>query len=257
LRDVCRHPDGVPLYIMIEIIPAIDLIDGKCVRLTQGDFAQKKIYNENPLDAAKEFENVGLKRLHIVDLDGAKRGKVANLKVLETIAANTNLTIDFGGGIKTDEDIKSVFDVGAAMASIGSIAVKDKEKFFAWLEKYGSEKILLGADVKGKNLAINGWQTETEIEILAFLKEYFAKGVTQAFVTDISKDGLLQGSSNELYAEILREIPELKLIASGGVSRIEDITELEKIGCSGVIVGKAIYEGKINLEDLRKKIGRG
>jgi phosphoribosylformimino-5-aminoimidazole carboxamide ribotide isomerase len=257
LRDVCRHPDGVPLYIMIEIIPAIDLIDGKCVRLTQGDFAQKKIYNENPLDAAKEFENVGLKRLHIVDLDGAKRGKVANLKVLETIAANTNLTIDFGGGIKTDEDIKSVFDVGAAMASIGSIAVKDKEKFFAWLEKYGSEKILLGADVKGKNLAINGWQTETEIEILAFLKEYVAKGVTQAFVTDISKDGLLQGSSNELYAEILREIPELKLIASGGVSRIEDITELEKIGCSGVIVGKAIYEGKINLEDLRKKIGRG
>jgi phosphoribosylformimino-5-aminoimidazole carboxamide ribotide isomerase len=242
---------------MIEIIPAIDLIDGKCVRLTQGDFAQKKIYNENPLSAAKEFENVGLKRLHIVDLDGAKRGKVANLKVLETIAANTNLTIDFGGGIKTDEDIKSVFDVGAAMASIGSIAVKDKEKFFAWLEKYGSEKILLGADVKGKNLAINGWQTETEIEILAFLKEYFAKGVTQAFVTDISKDGLLQGSSNELYAEILREIPELKLIASGGVSRIEDITELEKIGCSGVIVGKAIYEGKINLEDLRKKIGRG
>jgi phosphoribosylformimino-5-aminoimidazole carboxamide ribotide isomerase len=242
---------------MIEIIPAIDLIDGKCVRLTQGDFAQKKIYNENPLDAAKEFENVGLKRLHIVDLDGAKRGKVANLKVLETIAANTNLTIDFGGGIKTDEDIKSVFDVGAAMASIGSIAVKDKEKFFAWLEKYGSEKILLGADVKGKNLAINGWQTETEIEILAFLKEYVAKGVTQAFVTDISKDGLLQGSSNELYAEILREIPELKLIASGGVSRIEDITELEKIGCSGVIVGKAIYEGKINLEDLRKKIGRG
>ena len=238
---------------MIEIIPAIDLIDGKCVRLTQGDFAQKKVYNENPLDTAKEFENAGLKRLHIVDLDGAKRGKVTNLKVLETIAANTNLTIDFGGGIKTDEDIKSVFDAGAGVASIGSVAVKSPEKFFAWLAQFGSEKILLGADVKGKNLAINGWQTETEIEILAFLKEYFAKGVTQAFVTDISKDGLLQGSANELYAEILREIPDIKLIASGGVSKIEDITELEKIGCAGVIVGKAIYEGKIKLEDLMKK----
>ncbi len=238
---------------MIEIIPAIDLIDGKCVRLTQGDFTRGKVYHENPLNAAKEFENAGLKRLHIVDLDGAKRGKVANLKVLETIAANTNLTIDFGGGIKTGEDIKSVFDAGAAMASIGSIAVKSPETFFAWLAQFGSEKILLGADVKGKNLAINGWQTETEIEILPFLREYFAKGVTQTFVTDISKDGLLQGSSNELYAEILREIPELKLIASGGVSRIEDISELEKIGCSGVIVGKAIYEGRIKLEDLVKK----
>jgi phosphoribosylformimino-5-aminoimidazole carboxamide ribotide isomerase len=242
---------------MIEIIPAIDLIDGKCVRLTQGDFAQKKIYNENPLSAANDFENAGLKRLHIVDLDGAKRGKVANLKVLETIAANTNLTIDFGGGIKTDEDIKSVFDAGAEMASIGSVAVKTPEKFFAWLEKYGSEKILLGADVKGKNLAINGWQTETQIEILAFLKEYFAKGIMQTFVTDISKDGLLQGSANELYAEILREIPDLKLIASGGVSKIEDLSELEKIGCSGVIIGKAIYESKIKLEDLTKKMGRG
>lgn len=235
---------------MIEIIPAIDLIDGKCVRLVQGDFARKKVYSENPLEAAKTFENAGLKRLHIVDLDGAKRGKIANLKVLETIAANTNLTIDFGGGIKTDEDIKSVFDAGAAIASIGSIAVKDTEKFFAWLEKYGGEKILLGADVKGKNLAINGWQTETEIEILAFLKAYFAKGVRAAFVTDISKDGLLEGAANALYAEILREIPRLKLIASGGVSKIEDIWELEKIGCSGVIVGKAIYEDKIKLEDL-------
>ncbi len=238
---------------MIEIIPAIDLIDGKCVRLVQGDFARKKIYHENPLEAAKMFENAGLKRLHIVDLDGAKRGKVANLKVLETIAASTNLTIDFGGGLKTGEDLEAVFDAGAQMASIGSVAVKEAEKFFAWLEKYGSEKILLGADVKGKNLAINGWQTETEIEILPFLKEYFAKGVTQTFVTDISKDGLLEGSANELYAEILREIPTLKLIASGGVSKIEDVWELEKIGCSGVIIGKAIYEGKIKLEDLTGK----
>lgn len=237
---------------MIEIIPAIDLIDGKCVRLSQGDFSQKKIYNENPLEAAKEFESFGLKRLHIVDLDGAKNGKVTNLKVLETVARNTNLTIDFGGGIKTDEDINSVFDAGAEMASIGSIAVKNAEKFFEWLAKFGSERILLGADVKGKNLAINGWQKETEIEILPFLREYFAKGVTQTFVTDISKDGLLQGSSNELYAEILREIPEIKLIASGGVSCIEDVAELEKIGCSGVIIGKAIYEGRIKLEELVK-----
>jgi phosphoribosylformimino-5-aminoimidazole carboxamide ribotide isomerase len=235
---------------MIEIIPAIDLIEGKCVRLRQGDFAQKKIYSEHPLETAKEFENAGLKRLHIVDLDGAKNGKVTNIHVLEKIAANTNLTIDFGGGIKSDEDIKSVFDAGAQLASIGSVAVKSAEKFFSWLEKYGGEKILLGADVKDKKLAINGWQTETEIEILPFLREYFAKGVVQSFVTDISKDGLLQGSSNDLYAEILREIPDLKLIASGGVSRIEDIHELEKIGCAGVIVGKAIYEGKIKLEEM-------
>ena len=238
---------------MIEIIPAIDLIDGKCVRLSQGDFARKKIYSENPLEIAKEFEAYGLNRLHIVDLDGAKRGKVTNLKVLETIARNTNLTIDFGGGIKTDEDINSVFAAGAAMASIGSIAVKNAERFLAWIEKFGSEKILLGADVKGKHLAINGWQTATEIEILSFLREYFAKGVTQVFVTDISKDGLLQGSANELYAEILREIPDLKLIASGGVSKMEDIYELEKIGCAGVIVGKAIYEGRIKLEDLARR----
>ncbi len=233
---------------MIEIIPAIDLIDGKCVRLAQGDFARKKIYSENPLNVAKEFEAFGLNRLHIVDLDGAKRGRIANLKVLETIARNTNLTIDFGGGIKTDEDINSVFAAGAEMASIGSIAVKNAERFFAWIEKFGSERILLGADVKGKNLAINGWQTATEIEILSFLREYFSKGVTQVFVTDISKDGLLEGSANELYAEILREIPEIKLIASGGVSKIEDVCELEKIGCAGVIVGKAIYEGRIKFK---------
>ena len=235
---------------MIEIIPAIDLIDGKCVRLVQGDFAQKKIYSENPLDVAKMFENAGLARLHMVDLDGAKSGSPANLKVLEKIAANTNLTIDFGGGIKTDEDIEAVFDAGAKIVGIGSVAVKEPEKFFAWLERYGGERILLGADVNGKNLAINGWQTATDIEIMPFLREYFARGVTQAFVTDISKDGLLEGSSNLLYAEILRALPRLKLIASGGVSKIEDIRELEKIGCAGVIVGKAIYEGRIRINQL-------
>jgi phosphoribosylformimino-5-aminoimidazole carboxamide ribotide isomerase len=237
---------------MIEIIPAIDLIDGKCVRLSQGDFAQKKVYSENPLEVAKEFQDAGLERLHIVDLDGAKLGKIANLKVLETIARNTDLTIDFGGGIKTDADIKSVFDAGAAMASIGSVAVKDSEKFFVWLDEYGGERILLGADVKGDKLAINGWQTTTEIEILPFLKNYFARGGSQVFVTDVSKDGLLQGTSNELYGRILSELPELKLIASGGVSGLEDIDELEKIGCASVIVGKAIYEGKIKLSEFKK-----
>lgn len=238
---------------MIEIIPAIDLIDGKCVRLQQGDFAQKKVYNEDPLEVAKEFENAGLKRLHIVDLDGAKSGKLTNLKVLDKLAANTNLTIDFGGGIKSDEDIETVFDAGAKMASVGSVAVKNAERFFAWLEKYGGELILLGADVRDEKLAINGWQTETDIEILPFLNEYIAKGIEQVFVTDISKDGLLKGSANELYAKILGEIPALKLIASGGVANISDIEELEKIGCAGVIVGKAIYEGKIKLEDLANR----
>lgn len=238
---------------MIEIIPAIDLIEGKCARLAQGDFARKKIYHENPLEAARRFENAGLKRLHIVDLDGAKNGKIINLKVLEAIASQTDLTIDFGGGIKTDADIQSVFEAGAKMASIGSVAVKEPKKFFAWLEKYGGEKILLGADVKDGKLAINGWQTATEIEIVPFLENYFARGVTQVFCTDISKDGLLQGSANALYAQILERLPKLKLIASGGVSKIEDVFGLEKIGCAGVIIGKAIYEGKIKLEDFAFK----
>ncbi len=242
---------------MIEIIPAIDLIDGKCVRLSQGDFARKKIYNENPLEVAKQFEAFGLERLHIVDLDGAKTGAIVNLKVLEKIAANTNLTIDFGGGIKTNKDVRAVFDAGAEMASVGSVAVKEPEKFFAWIEKWGGEKFLLGADVRDGKISINGWQTETDLEILPFLQNYSARGARQVFCTDISKDGLLQGSSNELYAEILAHLPELKLIASGGVSRIEDVFELDEIGCAGVIIGKAIYEGKIKLEELGKTIERG
>jgi len=237
---------------MIEIIPAIDLIEGKCVRLSQGDFTKKKIYGENPLETAREFEAAGLKRLHIVDLDGAKSGKIANLPVLEKIAANTNLVIDFGGGIKTDKDVQSIFDAGAQMVSVGSVAVKEPEKFGAWLDRFGSEKFLLGADVRDGKLSINGWQTRTDLDILPFLQSYFAKGVRQVFCTDISKDGLLAGSANELYAEILARLPDLKLIASGGVSRIEDIFELEKIGCAGVIVGKAIYEGKIELKQLKR-----
>jgi phosphoribosylformimino-5-aminoimidazole carboxamide ribotide isomerase len=236
---------------MIEIIPAIDVIDGKCVRLSQGDFLRKTIYNENPLEVAKKFEQFGVKRLHLVDLDGAKNGKVANLPVLEKIAKFTDLTIDFGGGIKSDEDIQSVFDAGASFAAIGSVAVKESVKFFGWLDKYGSDKILLGADVRDKKLAIDGWQTETEFEIIPFLQVYFAKGVSQVFCTDISKDGVLQGASNELYSEILASLPKLNLIASGGVSKIEDVYELEKIGCSGVIIGKAIYEGRITLEELK------
>jgi phosphoribosylformimino-5-aminoimidazole carboxamide ribotide isomerase len=239
---------------MIEIIPAIDLIDGKCVRLQQGDFARKKIYSEDPLAVAEAFESAGLKRLHIVDLDGAKSGRIVNLKTLETIARRTSLTIDFGGGIKTDADIKSVFEAGAQMASVGSVAATDAERFFAWLKLYGNERILLGADVKGDKLAIDGWQTQTEIEILSFLTDYAARGVRQAFVTDVSKDGLLQGTSNELYARITSQLPDLKLIASGGVSKIEDIHELEKIGCAGAIVGKAIYEGKIELSELAEFI---
>lgn len=240
---------------MIEIIPAIDLIDGKCVRLSQGDFAQKKVYNENPLEVAKEFENFGIKRLHLVDLDGAKNGKVTNIKVLENIANETKLIIDFGGGIKTDNDIDAVFNAGAIIASIGSIAVKEPNKFFSWIEKYGTEKILLGADVRNGKLAINGWLIDTELEILPFLNEYFAKNVTQVFCTDISKDGLLQGTATDLYNQILTELPKLKLIASGGVSEIEDVHELEKIGCDGVIIGKAIYEGKIKFEELKGFIG--
>ncbi|HEY8559647.1 MAG TPA: 1-(5-phosphoribosyl)-5-[(5-phosphoribosylamino)methylideneamino]imidazole-4-carboxamide isomerase [Pyrinomonadaceae bacterium] len=238
---------------MIEIIPAIDLIDGKCVRLTQGDFARTKIYHENPLEIAKMFEDGGLKRLHVVDLDGAKRGKVANLKVLETIAAHTRLKIDFGGGIKTGDDLEAVFNAGAAMAGVGSVAVREPEKFFGWLARFGGDRILLGADVKGEKLAIDGWRTETQIDVLGFLREYSARGAKQAFVTDISKDGLLAGSANALYAEILHEIPALKLIASGGVSVLDDIAALERIGCAGVIVGKAIYEGKINLEELKNE----
>ncbi len=236
---------------MIEIIPAVDIIEGRCVRLTQGDFGRSKIYHENPLDAARMFEDAGLRRLHVVDLDGAKRGKVANLRTLETLAANTDLAIDFGGGIKTGADLAAVFDAGAQFAAIGSVAVKDPDLFFAWLDEYGGERLLLGADVRGRRLAIDGWQTATELEVIPFLKNYAARGVTQVFVTDIARDGLLAGPSAALYAEIRRELPEIELIASGGVSTLEDVRDLEKIGCAGVIVGKAIYEGRIKLKRVK------
>lgn len=240
---------------MIEIIPAIDLIDGKCVRLSQGDFSRKTIYSNDPLEVAQRFEAAGLRRLHMVDLDGARSGRIANMAVLERIALITDLTIDFGGGIKTSDDLKAVFDAGAAIVSVGSAAVKSPDKFFAWIENYGSEKILLGADVRDGNLFVDGWKTVTKLEIISFLSECLTKGVRQVFVTDISKDGLLQGPSIELYRQINEALPGLKLIASGGVGNIGEIRELERIGCHGVIVGKAIYEGKISLGDLTNGVG--
>ncbi|MDP3556189.1 MAG: 1-(5-phosphoribosyl)-5-[(5-phosphoribosylamino)methylideneamino]imidazole-4-carboxamide isomerase [Bacteroidota bacterium] len=238
----------------MEIIPAIDIIEGKCVRLTQGDYSQKTIYNENPLDVALEFQDLGIKRLHLVDLDGAKQGKVINYKVLEKLANKTNLKIDFGGGIKTNSDIHSVFEAGASMATIGSIAAKNKELFFSWVNKYSSEKILLGADVKNEKIAINGWLETTDILITDFIKENIDNGINALFCTDISKDGLLEGPAIDLYKKIIIEFPTLNLIASGGVANLKDLEDLKKIGCSGAIVGKAIYEKRITLNELKKFI---
>lgn len=238
----------------MQIIPAIDLIDGKCVRLTQGDYLQKIIYNENPVEVAKLFEDIGIKRLHLVDLDGAKKGEVVNYKVLEKIASQTKLIIDFGGGIKTSETIKIVFESGASLAAIGSIAVKEKDLFFSWITKYGADKILLGADVNEEKIAISGWLERTEINIFDFIKENMNEGVETIFCTDISKDGLLQGASVDLYKKIMKQFPALNLIASGGVTSLKDLDELKSIGCSGAIVGKAIYEERISMKDLKKYI---
>jgi phosphoribosylformimino-5-aminoimidazole carboxamide ribotide isomerase len=235
----------------MKIIPAIDIIDGKCVRLTQGDYAQKKVYNENPLEVAKEFEAAGITNLHLVDLDGAKASQIINYKVLEKIASQTNLKIDFGGGLKSNEDLKIAFDSGANQITGGTIAVKNPELFLSWLQKYGSEKIILGADVKNGKIATNGWQEESDIELLDFLEIYLEGGIEYVICTDISKDGLLQGSAVDLYAKIKNEFPKIKLIASGGVVSIEELEKLKELEMHGAIVGKAIYEGKIKLEDLR------
>ena len=237
----------------MQIIPAIDIIDGKCVRLTQGDYSQKTIYNEHPLEVARQFEDAGLKRLHLVDLDGAKAGAVKNWKVLESLAGKTSLVIDFGGGIKKEEDLSIVFNSGAAFATIGSLAVKDKELFGQWLKTYGAAKFLLGADVKDEKIAVGGWLETTGIWVYDFIEQYIQQGVEQIFCTDVSKDGLLQGPSVDLYKEILDRFPSLHFIASGGVSSMDDLEALQKIGCKGVIVGKAIYEGRIKLEDLVKQ----
>lgn len=234
----------------MEIIPAIDIIDGKCVRLTQGDYAQKKIYNEHPLEVAKEFEGAGLQRLHLVDLDGAKAGQVKNWKVLETIAGKTSLIIDFGGGIKKEEDVKIVLNSGAALATVGSIAVKDEKELVRWFNIFGAEKFLLGADVKDEKIAIGGWLETTDIWIYDFIEKYIQHGITQLFCTDVSKDGKLEGPATELYKSIISKFPELHFIASGGVSNLADLHALEQAGCKGAIVGKAIYEGRIRIEEL-------
>lgn len=236
---------------MIEIIPAIDLIDGKCVRLSQGDYAQKTIYNENPLEVAKMFEDAGIRRLHLVDLDGAKAHQIVNHKVLESIATKTNLIIDFGGGLKTDNDLRIAFESGATMITGGSIAVKDESTFTSWIDKYGAEKIILGADVKNEKVAVGGWIETTEIELLPFISKYISKGISKVICTDISKDGMLQGPSTELYKKMLQAFPSIYLIASGGVSSLNDIYELQDAGVPAVITGKAIYEGKIKLSDLK------
>lgn len=240
----------------MQIIPAIDIIDGKCVRLTQGDYEQKKIYNENPLEVAKEFEDAGLQRLHLVDLDGAKAGAVKNWKVLEAIAGKTSLVIDFGGGIKTEKDVNIVFDSGAALATIGSLAVKNEAEFVKWLLQFGAEKFLLGADVKEEKITVGGWLETTDITIYDFLQKYIDHGVQQVFCTDVSKDGLLAGPSTELYKKIIGRFPKLHFIASGGVSAMNDLDALAEIGCNGAIVGKAIYENRISLEELKKFGGK-
>lgn len=234
----------------MQIIPAIDIIDGKCVRLTQGDYAQKKIYNENPLEVAKQFEDAGLQRLHLVDLDGAKAGAVQNWKVLETLATRTNLIIDFGGGIKTEKDVQIVFNSGAALATVGSIAVKNEALFVSWLQQFGANKFLLGADVKDEKITIAGWLQTTNILIYNFIEKYIQHGVQQIFCTDVSKDGKLEGPSIDLYKNIIQKFPDLHFIASGGVANVDDLKQLTEIGCKGVIIGKAIYEGRIKISDL-------
>lgn len=234
------------------IIPAIDIIDGKCVRLTKGDYSQKTIYNEDPLDVALQFEDAGLQRLHLVDLDGAKAGDVKNWKVLEKIAGKTKLIIDFSGGISTQNNLEITFNSGATFASIGSIAVKDEFTFTGWLLAYGADKFIIGADVKDEQILIKGWTESTSLRVFDLIDKYKLKGVKQFFCTDISKDGLLEGPSVDLYKKIINEHPSIDLIASGGVSTIKDLEELREVGCSGAIIGKAIYENKISLTDLKK-----
>lgn len=240
---------------MIEIIPAIDIIDGKCVRLTKGDYDTKKVYNEDPLEVAKMFEAHGIRRLHTVDLDGARSQHIVNYKTIEKIADHTSLVIDFGGGIKSDEDIDIAFASGATMVTIGSVAVKKPTLFETWLEKYNDNKIILGADVRDGFISINGWTEGANDELMPFLHRYVNKGVDNVLCTDISRDGMLQGPAIQLYEDVMKEFPELHLIASGGVSCIEDIDLLNSAGIPAVVFGKAIYEGKIRMEELEKYVG--
>lgn len=232
------------------IIPAIDIINGKCVRLTKGDYAQQKVYNENPVEVAKQFADAGLQRVHIVDLDGAKAGKIVNIAVLEAIASATKLVIDFGGGIKNINDIGNVFSAGAAMATIGSLAVKHPELLEEWLMEFGADKFLIGADVLEGKIKISGWLEDGGIDVFTFIGKMIGLGATNIFCTDISKDGAMEGPSVELYKQIMEQHPEINLIASGGVTTMDDVMELKEIGCSGAIIGKAIYEGNISLQQL-------
>lgn len=235
---------------MIELIPAIDLIGGKCVRLTKGDYDTQKVYNEDPVAVAREFEEYGFKRLHVVDLDGAHSKHVVNHKVLERMAQATNLVIDFGGGIKTDEDIRIATESGAQMVTVGSVAVTQPELFLGWLQQLGSERIILGADVKNGRISINGWKEDSSDELIPFLDKYIQKGVQKVLCTEISKDGTLQGPATALYREIMTQYPQCHLIASGGVSSMNDLKELDQAGIPAVVFGKAIYEGRIALKDL-------
>ena len=237
---------------MIELIPAIDLIDGKCVRLTQGDYDSKKIYNEDPLEVAKMFENNGIRRLHVVDLDGAREGRIINYRTLERLAIRTSLVIDFGGGLKTENDLEIAFNSGAEMVTGGSIAVKEPERFVSWISRYGSRKIILGADAKNRKIAINGWQSTTEQDLIPFIETYQQQGIRTVICTDIGRDGMLQGPATDLYREIRKALPEIYLIASGGVSSVADIEQLATAGIPAVIFGKAIYEGRIQLNDLTR-----
>lgn len=238
---------------MIQLVPAIDIIEGKCVRLSKGDYDTKKIYSDNPVDMAKRFEDAGITRLHVVDLDGAKASHIVNYKTLESIASATKLTIDFGGGLKSDEDLKIAFESGASMITGGSIAVKNPAVFESWLKKYGADKIILGADVKERKIAVTGWTEETSLELADFLNDYTSKGINKVICTDIAKDGMLKGPSIELYKEILAAHPGMHLIASGGVSSMDDIEALDKAGVPAVIFGKAFYEGKITIDQLVRR----
>lgn len=236
---------------MIEIIPAIDIIDGKCVRLSQGDYARRSVYHDDPLDVAKSFAEAGIRRLHVVDLDGAKAQHIVNHKTLERIASHSGLSVDFGGGLKTDDDLRIAFECGADMVTGGSIAVKNPELFTSWLEKYGSRKIILGADVIDEKIAISGWTETSSLKLFPFIAVYKEKGISSIICTDISRDGMLQGPAIDLYKKILSEQAELYLIASGGVASIQDILELEAASVPAVIVGKAFYEGRIKLSELK------
>ncbi|HNR16955.1 MAG TPA: 1-(5-phosphoribosyl)-5-[(5-phosphoribosylamino)methylideneamino]imidazole-4-carboxamide isomerase [Chitinophagaceae bacterium] len=234
------------------IIPAIDIIDGKCVRLTKGDYSKKTIYNEDPLEVALQFENAGIKRLHLVDLDGARTGSVKNWKVLEKIAGKTRLSIDFSGGISTQKSVEISFNSGAAFAAVGSMAVKDEVTFTGWLLVYGAEKFIVGADVKNEKIVIRGWTESTSLTVFELIEKYKTKGVKQFFCTDVNKDGLLQGTAIDLYKKILNEHPSIDLIASGGITAVSELDELRQAGCNGAIIGKAIYENRISLNDLKR-----